>query len=150
MNFLPNSTLLRLDETAGTGQDANVVFAGAENGVDTMSNGGPRQIVGVMEFSAAAGASRVDLHLQTRAGTTGDWTTVGSLTGLTPKANEYVAIEGDTNSVELKRYVRLSYQRKGANSTVHGAFFILCGMRVKGTVVRGSVSGGGVVSQTSS
>ena len=145
-NFLGNNTALSLAATVGTGTDASVQYSGTV--ADLATNGAARRVTALLFVDAVANAAAViDLVLQTRPGTTGDWRTVGTLSAVATAADEYVAIEADTNSAQLDRYVRLGYQRKTHNSTLAGGVWVFGDLRNPGTVAVGGISGGGVVSQ---
>ena len=143
-NFLGNNTALVISAAVATGTDASVQYSGSV--ADLATNGAARRVTALLQIDAVANAAAViDLVLQTRPGTTGDWRTVGTLSGVACAADEYVGIEADTNSARLDRYVRLGYQRKTHNSTLKDGVWIFGDLRNPGTVAVGGISGGGVV-----
>ena len=146
-NFLGNNTAVHAADDQATGTDASVRYNATV--VDMAANGAARRITALLKFGTVSNAAAVvDLVLQTRPGTTGDWRTLGTITA-TPKANSFVGIEADTNSAQLDRYMRLGIQRKTHNSQTTDLTFILGDLRNPGTIAVGGIAGGGVVSEKS-
>ena len=145
-NFLPNATIVRLGNAVAAGQDGDVQESG---NVDLQANGGARRVVLALQLGSAVAGGVVDLSVRTRAGTSGNWTTVGSVSNMATEANKFVAIEADTNSVRLQRYVQLGYQRKTQDIQIVAAFALLCELRQPGDLTRGDVVAAAVVSEKS-
>ena len=144
-NFLPNHVVYNLQETEASATDGSVRDAG--NTVDLLAASAARRVTFLLHLGTQTSGAVVDLHFRTRAGASGNWTTVGSVTNAATKANGILAIEADSNSVELQRYVSLAYQRKGAASQVVAATAVLSDLRQPGTIVAGDVTAGAVVRQ---
>lgn len=147
-NFVSNHTLVRGGGTVASGTDAALTGVSAPaDGVD-LTDLSAQRVIGVLEFSAAGGTSRVDVAMQTRNAAGDAWTTLGTLSDLTPVANRYLVAEVDTNSARVQRYVRLAYRRKTANSTIARSFYVVGEYRRPGVnLVRADVSAGGVIKE---
>ena len=143
-NFLGNKAVVHASHGVGSATDANPV---ALPSVD-MQSYGARRLIAVVHTEAVSNAAAVmDVDLQT-SDDNAAWSDVGSVAGTVAVADKLVAIEVDTNSAVLKRYVRARHQRKDHASTIGYAFYILGDLRVPGDQTNGDIVGAGVVRQT--
>ena len=147
-NFLGNHSAVVVAHDNPSGTDS--AFVTLPSYADLQASGSARCVTCLLEMGTVSNAAAVvDLRLETRPGTTGDWRTIGT-TSTTPKANQFVAIEADSNGASLDRYVRVSYQRKTHASEVHGAIYILGDLRSQGIISVGQIADGAIVTEKSS
>ena len=151
-NFLGSVSFHHIGGSVNAGTDsASGGYTGAASRVD-MAAIGARRAMAVMELGACVANSTIDLTIETSDETASGWAaaaTVNVPLGV-QTTGKFVAVEVDTNSVPLKRYVRFARQRKGANSAIVNVFFVLGDVRVPGEIANGDLIGGGVGKQVSS
>lgn len=142
-NFLGGHVFVHIGDAVASGTDATAATLSA---LDLAAHGA-RRVVAVSHTGTAGGTAVVDMKLQASDASGGPWVDVpgAALSGVALAANKFVAIEVDTNSVELKRYVRIARQRKTAGSSVLSTFFILSDLRQPGrSLTRGDMAGAAV------
>lgn len=148
-NFLTNNVVVHAGDAVAAAQDGAVAHYSA---LDLAAHGA-RRVTALVHVGAIAANATMDLLLQTSdTDNNADFADVpgAAVTGAALAANKVVAVEVDTNSVRLKRYVRIGRQRKTANSQVLGALYVLGDLRQPGrSLTRGDVVGATVGQETS-
>lgn len=144
-NLLGNVAIVHGDNAEASGQDAAF-----QNGVSVdMQTQGAKKIVGVVHVgTVAGGTAAIAVKLEHSDTNTGVYTDISNTeVSVTPGANKFVAVEADTRSVIMKRFVRLSYNRSTADSQVLGVFYVLANLRKTGDITNGDITGAKIGSE---
>lgn len=146
-NLLGNVAFYHGDDAESAGQDSQ-----DRNGVAVdLGSADARCVTGVVHVGSRAANSTITVKLEHRAGTSGNFEDVpgATVTHAGTAGNKYVAVEANTDSVRLRRYVRCSYNRSGGNQSINGVTMIVKDLRTKGSMTMGDQVAGKVGQEVS-